>query len=64
MSFKSCIDQMVLIVTKTGEEFFGVVEDYFYPDDNECGIESIVMKTPEGYLIEFTQNEIETIETV
>ena len=64
MSFKSCIGKMVLIVTKTGEEFFGVVEDYFFSDDSEQNQESIVIRIPEGYLIEFTPNEIKTIETI
>lgn len=64
MSFKSCIGKTVLIVTKTGEKFFGVVEDYFFSDDSEQNQESIVIRIPEGYLIEFTQNEIEVIETV
>ena len=63
MTLREYYGKTVEIVVENGEEFFGVVEDYFYPDDNECGLESIVMKTPEGYLIEFTQNEIETIET-
>ena len=63
MSFKSCIGKTVLIVTKTGEEFFGVVEDYLFPKYNGYHAKSIVVKT-DGYLIEFRKKEIKCIEVV
>ena len=63
MSFKSCIGKTVLIVTKTGEEFFGVVEDYLFPKHNGYRSKSIIMKT-DGYLIEFRKKEIKCIEVV
>ena len=64
MTLREYYGKTVEIVVENGEEFFGVVEDCFFPDDSERGQESIVIKIPEGYLIEFTPNEIETIETV
>ena len=58
---KKYYGQTVTIIADNGKEFCGFVDDYFFPDDNEHGLESIVLKTSTG-LYEFTKEEIETIE--
>ena len=61
MDLKRYYDKTVLITTVKGKVFSGKVNDYFYPDDNESGLESIVIDTPDGSIIEFTEENIETI---
>ena len=54
----------VLIVVADGKNFLGKVTDYFYPDDNENGIESIVIDTIDGSLVEFSREDILTIKVI
>ena len=44
-----------------GQVFFGVVDDYFYPKDNENNEESIVLKRYNNDLIEFRISDISKI---
>lgn len=64
MSLKSHYGKKVNIVDINGNEFSGIVEDYFFPDDNESGLESIVVKTNDGDLYEFTKETIEKITAI
>lgn len=64
MSLVKYYGQTVVIITDTGKAFCGTVDDYFFPDDNEHNLESIVLKTSKGYLYEFTEDDIETIEII
>ena len=61
MSLKSYCGKKVNIVDTDGHEFEGIVDDYFFPEDNESGLESIVIKTGSGDFYEFTEETIEEI---
>ena len=51
----------VCILSVEGKVFYGQVNDYFDSEDNENGLDSIVIDSPNGDAIEFTKNDIETI---
>ena len=54
----------VVVVSKGGRIFYGKVRAYFYPDENNHGVESIVLETKNNSLIEFTEDDIASIEIV
>ncbi len=54
----------VSIVATNGRSYSGTVNDYFFPDDNESGKESIVLDTSDGDIIEFTEEDIESINVI
>ena len=58
MQLKSYYGKEVYIIASNGKIFWGHVEDYFYPEDNESGIESIVIVTKSGDLVEFDEESI------
>ena len=64
MSLKSYYGKKVNIVDTDGQEFEGIVDDYFFPEDNESGLESIVIKTGSGDFYEFTEETIEKITVI
>ena len=64
MSLKQYFGQTVVIVADNDEIFCGFIDDYFYPEDNENNLESIVLKTSSGNLYEFTNEDIETIKII
>lgn len=51
----------VTVVDVDGETFIGLVDEYIFPEDNENGEESIVIKTNGGDLVEFTSHSIKEI---
>lgn len=53
MNLKQYYGKKVKIVADNDKVFLGKVNDYFYPDDNENGKESIVVDTIENQAIEF-----------
>ena len=53
MNLKQYYGKKVKIVADNDKVFLGTVNDYFYPDDNENGKESIVVDTIENQAIEF-----------
>ena len=61
MKLKKFINEKVSIVSNDGITFCGVVTDYFHPDENESGEESIVIDTPDGKVIEFYGKDIKSI---
>ena len=61
MSLKEYYGHTVKILADNGEVFCGVISDYFFPDDNENNLESIVLRTSKGHLIEFKEKDIEVI---
>ena len=63
MNLKLYYYKNVIIITYDGEMFTGLVDDYFYPEDNETGLESIVVNTNHG-LYEFNENDIKEIKIV
>ena len=64
MSLKTYYGKKVNIVDSNGQMFNGIVDDYFFPEDNESGLESIVVKTGSGDFYEFTEETIEEITVI
>ena len=58
------VGRTVSIVSDDGQLFYGKVTDYFLPEDNENGIESIVIEKSDGDLVEFVAEDIRTIEMI
>lgn len=58
MALYSYVGQTVKIIDDTGRTFVGTVDDHFDAEDNETGIESIVIQTAAGDFIEFGAQEI------
>ena len=61
MNLKQYCGKKVKIVADNDKVFLGTVNDYFYPDDNENGKESIVVDTIENQAIEFYEDHIKEI---
>ena len=61
MTLKSFYGKQVTVVCDHGQTFSGVVDDYFFPEDNEIGEESIILKITSSELVEFTASEIDEI---
>ena len=58
---KSFYGKNVTIIASNGNVYFGFVDDYFFPEDNEDNEESIVLKTSSSEFIEFSAEDIESI---
>ena len=58
---KQYYNKQVNITDNEGRMFTGIIDDYFFPEDNESGVESIVLKTSTGDLYEFTEMDIQKI---
>lgn len=61
MKLKSYYGKNVSIKAVNGKIFSGNVDEYFYPEDNDNEEESIVLKTSNNELIEFSRNDISDI---
>lgn len=61
MNLRKYEGQNVVIITTSGKTFNGFVHDYFFPEDNDNGKESIFLKTNDGEFIEFNEEGIEEI---
>ena len=61
MNLKSFYGKTVTIVDVNNQTFTGVVDDYFFPEDNENGEESIILKTADSEFIEFRNSDINKI---
>ena len=64
MNLKPFYDEKVKIFEETGKIFLGKVNDYFYPDENENGKDSIVVDTVENQAVEFYEDHIREIEII
>lgn len=64
MKLKQFYKKKVKIVSDNDLVFLGIVNDYFYPDDNENEKESIVVDTTEGKAVEFYEDDIAEIEII
>lgn len=64
MNLKQFYDEKVKIVAENGKIFLGKVNDYFYPDENENGKESIVVDTVENQAVEFYEDHIREIKII
>ncbi len=58
-------NKKVKIIDDQGGFWKGIVTDYIYPEDNDSGVESIILKCDvgkyPGKFIEFTAKEITSI---
>ncbi len=61
MSLIGYYNKAVVVHGNNGERFVGIVDDYIYPEDNESGVESIIIKTNRGYY-EIVSEDIYEIE--
>ncbi|MBR5774288.1 MAG: hypothetical protein IKY44_05470 [Clostridia bacterium] len=61
MDLKEYYAKRVKIIDADGTLHIGTVNDYFYPDENDSNVESIVVDMPDGSCVEFTRNDIKTI---
>ena len=61
MNLKSYYNKHVKIITDNGQMFIGFVDDYFFSEDNENGLESITLKTNDG-VYEFSEEDVYKIE--
>ena len=52
----------VKIIADNNAVFYGTVNDYIYPENNEEGKESIIVDTSDGSAIEFYEEHIKAIE--
>ncbi len=58
VNIRQYLDKNVCISASNGKIFFGIIDDFFYADENNLGEESIVLQTKDGKLIEFTESDI------
>ena len=63
MSLKKFDCKKVDIVDTSGKHWSGVVEDYCFPDENESGNESLIVRC-NTKLIEFESGDINTINAI
>ena len=56
--------KVIRIVCPEGKIFEGFVSEYLYPDENENGMESIIIDTDDGRLIEFYPTDIKEIKVL
>lgn len=61
MNLKRYYGQTVSITSINNQLFVGIVSDYFYPEDNESNVESIVVDTPKNGIVEFCEKDIKKI---
>lgn len=64
IELKKYYEKRVRITDVNNVTFEGMVNDYFYPDDNISGKESIVIDTIDGRVIEFYQTDISRISII
>lgn len=63
MNLEQYCEKNVSVVACNGKTFIGVVDDFFSADDNESEMDSIVIKTKDGF-IEFPEDDILKIEII
>lgn len=68
MNLKTFYHKEVEIIDTMGRLFEGKVSDYVFPDDNENGLESIIIDCSKGKLaghpVEFWEKDITSIKTI
>lgn len=68
MNLKQYDGKNVRIVDIEGEIFEGHVTDYIYPDEDDTGLESIIIDCTKGKLngkgVEFWEKDIKSIEVI
>jgi hypothetical protein len=61
MNLEKYCGKNVSVLASNGKTFRGIVDDFFFADDNDSGMESIVVKTNDGEFIEFPEDDISEI---
>lgn len=61
MDLNKLYGKKVNITAKNERTFRGTVSDYFLPDENPSGIESILVDTDVGTTVEFYPEDIKTL---
>lgn len=64
MDLKKFFGKEVSIQASNGLLFCGIINDYLFPEDNNRGIESIILETYSGDLIEFSNFDIISISII
>lgn len=64
MNLKRYYNKKVTITDTNDQVYVGTVSDYFYPEDNEPEVESIVIDSLDGNLCEFHPDNIKNIEVI
>ena len=64
MELSNFLEKTVEIVDVFDNIFTGYVDEYFYPEDNENGKESITIQTQRGEYIEFYEQDIKSIKII
>ncbi len=61
MNLEQYSGKNVSVIASNGKTFRGIVVDFFFADDNDSGMDSIVIKTSNGEFIEFPEDDISEI---
>lgn len=64
MTLTQYYEKTVTILTVGGETIVGTIVEYFYPEDNESGIESVIVRNETGDEFELYSNDIDRISIV
>lgn len=64
MSLKEYYEMTVDITAVDGRSGIGKVNDYIFPEDNENGMESIIVDFPDGTAQEFYKSDIKSIRII
>lgn len=63
MNLKTYLNKNVIIIDRENNTYKGYVGDYIFAEDNDDGVESIVLEI-ESDLLEFSANFIKSIKEV
>lgn len=58
MNLEQYCGKKVSVIASNGKEFEGLVDEFFLAEDNNSEMDSIVVKTDDGNLIEFPEDDI------
>lgn len=61
MNLEQYCGKNISILANNGKTFRGIVTDFFFAEDNDSGMDSIVIKTNSGEFIEFPEDDISEI---
>ena len=64
MSLKEYYEMTVDITAVDGRSGIGKVNDHIFPEDNENGMESIIVDFPDGTAQEFYKSDIKSIRII
>lgn len=64
MNLEAYCGKKVSVLASNGKTFSGIVDDFFFADDNDSGMDSIIVKTNNGEYIEFPEDDISEIKEI